>query len=84
LSKENIERIGRIVQDTIVVENSHGGGALALLAALVYPDKTVYAIEQDPDRQLLALNSSQGIVSNLRIVSDKETVEFNNDSIIFI
>ena len=84
LSKENIERIGRIVQDTIVVENSHGGGALALLAALVYPDKTVYAIEQDPDRQLLALNSSQGIVSNLRIVSDRETVEFNNDSIIFI
>ena len=48
----------------MIIKNS-GCGALALMAALVHPDKTIYAIEEDKDKKLLAQYCAKGLVKNV-------------------
>ncbi len=65
LSKENLAGIDNADDSpTMTIKNS-GGGALALLAALVHPDKTIYAIEEDKDKKLLAQYCAKGLVKNM-------------------
>lgn len=67
LNKENLEWIDNADDSpTITIKNS-GCGALALMAALVHPDKTIYAIEEDQDKMLLAQHSAHGLVKNMKI-----------------
>lgn len=65
LSKENLERIDNADDCSTITIKNCGGGALALMAALVHPDKTIYAIEEDPDKKLLAQHSAHGLVNNI-------------------
>jgi hypothetical protein len=65
LTKENLERIDNADDSTTITIRNCGGGALALMAALVHPDKTIYAIEEDPDKRLLAQHSAHGLVKNI-------------------
>ena len=65
LSKENLERIDDADDSPVITIKNCGAGALALMAALVHPDKTIYAIEDDPDKRLLAQHSANGLVKNV-------------------
>lgn len=67
LNKENLARIDNASDSPVITIKNSGCGALALMAALVHPDKTIYAIEEDPDKQLLARHSAQGLVKNMKI-----------------
>ena len=69
LSKENLERIDNAGDSPTITIKNCGGGALALMAALVHPDKTIYAIEEDPDKQLLAQYCAHGLVNNVKILN---------------
>ena len=69
LTKENLERIDNADDSTTITIRNCGGGALALMAALVHPDKTIYSIEEDPDKRLLAQHSAHGLVKNLIVNS---------------
>ena len=65
LSKENLAGIDNAGDSpTMIIKNS-GCGALALMAALVHPDKTIYAIEEDKDKKLLAQYCAKGLVKNV-------------------
>lgn len=65
LSKENLAGIDNAGDSpTMIIKNS-GCGALALMAALVHPDKTIYAIEEDKDKELLAQYCAKGLVKNV-------------------
>ena len=69
LSKENLERIDNAGDSPTITIKNCGGGALALMAALVHPDKTIYAIEEDPDKKLLAQYCAHGLVNNVKILN---------------
>ena len=65
LSKENLAGIDNAGDSpTMIIKNS-GCGALALMAALVHPDKKIYAIEEDKDKKLLAQYCAKGLVKNV-------------------
>ena len=49
---------------SIAVINS-GYGELPLLLALQHPDATIFAIEADPEKLLVARNSAEQLVSNI-------------------
>ena len=69
LSKENLERIDNAGDSPTITIKNCGGGALALMAALVHPDKTIFAIEEDPDKKLLAQYCAHGLVNNVKILN---------------
>ncbi len=67
LSAERLYAVDHMVPDTPIVIKNCGSGALALLAALVHPDREVVAIEEDADSRLLATHCIQGLATNVRL-----------------
>lgn len=68
-----VDQIG--TASTIVIKNC-GNGALALIAALVHPDKKVISIEENEEDRQLAVHCSHGLVKNM-IVESKYKYELN-------
>lgn len=67
LRKENLEWADSFTEGDQIVISNRGCGALALYAALVHPDLTVVACEEDENDRLLAQNSASSLASNLII-----------------
>lgn len=61
------ERLKGIHGSTIRVPNN-GNGAVALLLALVHPDKDIVAYEDDEELRLLAHYSAEGIATNIKVL----------------
>lgn len=67
LSAERLYAVNHIAPDKPIVIKNSGGGAPALLAALVHPDREVVAIEEDADSRLLAAHCMEGLATNVRL-----------------
>lgn len=72
LCRKNLFWVDNIRTESTVLIKNCGNGALALIAALVHPDKQVIAVEENLNNRLLATNCAQGLAKNLEIVSEYE------------
>ena len=72
LSKKNLEWVDHIGKETTIVIKNSGNGALAIIAALVHPEKMVIAVEEDENNRLLAINCAKNFVKNIRVVAQYE------------
>lgn len=60
-----------LFEDTIYIKNS-GYGEMALLFALVHPDKNIIAYEEDVEMRELAKFAADGIVTNLSFIAESD------------
>ena len=72
LSKKNLEWVDHIGKESTIVIKNSGNGALAIIAALVHPEKMVIAVEEDENNRLLAINCAKNFVKNIRVVAQYE------------
>ena len=60
---------------THVIIINNGYGEFSLLMALTYPDKVIYAFEEDEDCRLVSYYSAEGVVNNLHVLpKDKNAI----------
>ncbi|MBQ8606829.1 MAG: 1-acyl-sn-glycerol-3-phosphate acyltransferase [Bacteroidaceae bacterium] len=66
-----------IHEDTIFIRNA-GYGEMALLFALVHPDKRIIACEADEEKLNLAKYAADGIVANLKYITMTANIQSDN------
>lgn len=78
LCHKNLSWVDQIYNESTIVVKNSGHGALALIAALVHPDKEVIAIEENEDSRLLAAHCVNRLAKNVSIKSKYE-LEINEN-----
>jgi precorrin-6B methylase 2 len=57
--------------NAFVIQNA-GWGEIALFYALAQPDKTIYAVEDDEEKQTVAKIAAESIAPNINFVNSSE------------
>ena len=79
LCKKNLSWVDQIGSESTIVIKNCGHGALALIAALVHPEKEVIAVEENEDSRLLAAHCVHGLAKNVSVESKYELGSNRNE-----